>query len=252
MLAEAAAASTAEDANAKLKAVVSRINELEEELQQGSQLAQEHAARPDLRHSASGQSTAVQKFMTRHMKHALAAQQDTDELIDEEDEIETPRSYYGASVTASYDDISTISPASFTDAEPILDVLSNEDSERATREENDAAGYEDDGDNEDEGNIDGWLDKDAQPENKNKKNSKATRPLNPHWHAEVDNAQSRAPLPPSRPRPRAIYRSTSQDEPSALTPAVTRTPSPPPPTQPREVTRLSTSTKRKSQPQVSR
>jgi hypothetical protein len=189
MLAEAAAASTAEDANTKLKAVVSRINELEEELQQGSQLAQEHAARPDLRHSASGQSTAVQKFMTRHMKHALAAQQDTDELIDEEDEyfkthlfcdhfsdlgnrIETPRSYYGASVTVSYDDISTISPASFTDAELILDVLSNEDSERVTREENDATGYEDDGDNEDEGNIDGWLDKDAQPENKNKKNSK--------------------------------------------------------------------------------
>jgi hypothetical protein len=87
--------------------------------------------------------------------------------------IESP-SYHGASVTASYDDISTVSPASFTDAEPILDVLSNE--ERAIREENDAAGYEDDGDNEDEGDIDGWLDKDAQPENKNKKNSKVCLP----------------------------------------------------------------------------
>jgi hypothetical protein len=178
MLAEAEAAASIEKANATLEAIVSRIDELEDEFQQESQLAQKHAARPDLRHAgASGRSMA--KPMSRHMKHAQAAQQDLDELIDGEDEyfkthlnvvaftdlgssIESPRSHDGASITAFDDDIS---PASFTDVEPILEVVSREG--RATREINDT---DDGGDNEEEGNVV------AQPKNKNQKNFKVCLP----------------------------------------------------------------------------
>jgi hypothetical protein len=82
MQVEAAAATAAEDAEATYEGIVSRINKLEDEIQQNSQLAQKHTTRPDLRHG--GQAGGAQsKFMTRQMKHARAAE--VDEQTDEED-----------------------------------------------------------------------------------------------------------------------------------------------------------------------
>ena len=80
---EAAATAAAEKAKATLEEIVSCINKLEDKLQQDSQLAKKYATRPDWRHGGQVKTQSTQKFMTRQMKHAHAAQ--LDEQIDEED-----------------------------------------------------------------------------------------------------------------------------------------------------------------------
>ncbi|KAH9974166.1 hypothetical protein BGW80DRAFT_1249862 [Lactifluus volemus] len=200
MRAEAAAAEAAERAEATLEEIVGRINELEDEIQRDSQLTQKHATRPDLRHS--GQASTQSKFMTRQMKHAHAAQVDASEQIDEEDSCSIYSAGWKsnrASPTAFYDDVSTVSPASFTDGESIIDVISNEEWDKRASEciEDDAvSAYVDDGveNEEDMGNVDKTVDK-ARP------------------GAEIDDLNA--------PRDRATTR-------------LTATPSPPPPAQPRQ------------------
>jgi hypothetical protein len=76
-------------------------------------------------------------------------------FIDLNSSIESLRSYDGASITAFNDDIS---PVSFIDVELILEIIS--DKRRATSEIDDV---DDDGNNEDKGNII------AQLKNKNQK-----------------------------------------------------------------------------------
>jgi hypothetical protein len=84
VLAEAAAAAAMEKVNATYEAIISHINDLEDEIQQDSQLVEMHIARPDLHYGTSGLS--IMKFMTWHMKHAQAAQKDLGEPIDEKEE----------------------------------------------------------------------------------------------------------------------------------------------------------------------
>jgi hypothetical protein len=73
-----------------------------------------------------------------------------------------------ASPTAFYDDVSTVSPASFTDGESIIDVISNEEWDKRASEciEDDAvSAYVDDGveNEEDMDNVDKTVDKVCPP-----------------------------------------------------------------------------------------
>ncbi|KAH9953068.1 hypothetical protein BGW80DRAFT_1520010 [Lactifluus volemus] len=196
MLEKAEAAAAAENAAATHHANVRRVAELEDIVERDSRVKQRHSARPDLRPS-HGQT--AQKFTS---EVAYAAQLNELETIDEQYDISSSLdSRQNASFVVYGDEISTVSPASFTDAEEsIIEVWSSED-KNAT-----ASQGKDDREDVDDGN-----------KNKDKANLRA---------GTVNAHQS------PRPKPRAIYRRISErDEPSSL--AGTRTPSPPPPTQPR-------------------
>jgi hypothetical protein len=194
--------------------------------------------------------------MTRQMKHVHAAQ--LNEQIDEEDRYLTTWTHLWvafidlgnsiqssidsagdqsnrASITVFYDDVSTVSPVSFTDEESIIDIISNEEQDTRACEgiDNDTALMCVDGreENEDEVGIDDRTDKTAQ--------NKVCLPhvflvwweLSMRHHeaclgAEIDNAchgvtnrvpvHSQVPVrsqpsqPVSRPRPRPIYKRTAQ------------------------------------------
>ncbi|KAH9972506.1 hypothetical protein BGW80DRAFT_1459857 [Lactifluus volemus] len=203
MLEKAEAAAAAESAAATQHANVRRVAELEDIVERDSRAKQKHSDRPDLRPS-HGQT--AQKFTS---EVAYAAQLNEVEPIDEQYEKNAGFEVYG-------DEISTVSPATFIDAEEsIIDVSSSEGKNSTASQGNgdDMGVYEDDGgDEEDRGDVNDG--------NKNKDKA--------NLRSETVNAR-----PSPRPKPRAIYRRISEgrDEPSSL--PVTRTPSPPPPTQPR-------------------
>jgi hypothetical protein len=75
-----------------------------------------------------------------------------------------------ASPTAFYDDVSTVSPASFTDGEPIIDVISNEEWDARANEcieDDTVSAYVDDGvENEEDMGVNDNIDKTAQNQNK--------------------------------------------------------------------------------------
>ncbi|KAH9960751.1 hypothetical protein BGW80DRAFT_1461020 [Lactifluus volemus] len=211
MLEKAEAAAAAESAAATQHANVRRVAELEDIVERDSRAKQKHSDRPDLRPS-HGQT--AQKFTS---EVAYAAQLNEVEPIDEQYDISSSLdSRKNAGFEVYGDEISTVSPATFIDAEEsIIDVSSSEGKNSTASQGNgdDMGVYEDDGgDEEDRGDVNDG--------NKNKDKA--------NLRSETVNAR-----PSPRPKPRAIYRRISEgrDEPSSL--PVTRTPSPPPPTQPR-------------------
>ncbi|KAH9967781.1 hypothetical protein BGW80DRAFT_1462112 [Lactifluus volemus] len=160
MLEKAEAAAAAESAAATQHANVRRVAELEDIVERDSRAKQKHSDRPDLRPS-HGQT--AQKFTS---EVAYAAQLNEVEPIDEQYDISSSLdSRKNAGFEVYGDEISTVSPATFIDAEEsIIDVSSSEGKNSTASQGNgdDMGVYEDDGgDEEDRGDVnDGNKNKD--------------------------------------------------------------------------------------------